>query len=100
MFHESTKVLREGLTPRTLDLARDATVSLPHGRGATMVRAVLGTVVVTRERDPEDHVLTPGMELRLPPSGRAVAWALAPSRIQVWHEPRRAVTRGGLPAAA
>jgi len=100
MFHDLEKVVREGLTPKTLDLTRDATLRLPPGRGETVVRAVLGTVVVTREGDPDDHVLTPGMELRLPPVGLAVAWAVAAARVQVWHEPRRAAAAPHLPKAA
>lgn len=101
MFQGFTKVPHEDSTPRTLDLPRDGTVRLPPGRGETVVRAVLGTVVVTREGDPEDHVLTPGAELRLPPAGLAVAWAMAASRIQVWHERRGGAAHGHrLPAAA
>jgi fermentation-respiration switch protein FrsA (DUF1100 family) len=101
MFQGFTKVLHEGSTPRTLDLPRDGTVRLPPGRGETVVRAVRGTVVVTREGDLEDHVLTPGAELRLPPAGLAVAWAMAASRIQVWHEPRGGAASGAsLPKAA
>jgi hypothetical protein len=90
MFQESTKVLHEEAPVRTLDLPPDATVRLPPRRGGTVVRAVAGTVVVTREGDLEDHVLTPGAELRLPPAGLAVAWAMAASRIQVRVEPRGA----------
>ena len=101
MFHDLTNLMHQGLTPTTLDLTRDATVRLPPGKGPTVVRAVLGTVVVTREGDGDDHVLTPGMEVRLPPVGLAVAWAVAPSRIQVWHEPTRAAASGpSLPRAA
>ncbi|MCM2332562.1 MAG: DUF2917 domain-containing protein [Anaeromyxobacteraceae bacterium] len=101
MFQGFTKVPHEDSTPRTLDLPRDGTVRLPPGRGETVVRAVLGTVVVTREGDAEDHVLTPGAELRLPPAGLAVAWAMAASRIQVWHERRGGAAHGHrLPAAA
>jgi hypothetical protein len=90
MFQGFTKGLHEDAPVRTLDLSRDATVRLPPRRGETVVRAVAGTVVVTREGDLEDHVLTPGVELHLPPAGLAVAWAMAASRIQVWDEPRAA----------
>jgi hypothetical protein len=100
MFHDFTKALHEDSTPRTLDLSQDATVRLPHGRGETVVRAVLGTVVVTREGDLEDHVLTPGAELHLPPAGLAVAWAMAASRIQVWHQPRGGADHGASLAKA
>jgi DUF2917 family protein len=101
MFQGFTRVLHEDATVRTLDLTRDATVRLPPGRGETVVRAVRGTVVVTREGDLEDHVLTSGMVLRLPPAGLSVAWAVAASRIQVWHEPHGGAANGAsLPAAA
>jgi len=101
MFKGFMKALHEDSTPTTLDLPRDATVRLPPGRGETVVRAVLGTVVVTREGDLEDHILTPGAELRLPPAGLAVAWAVAASRIQVWHAPRGGAAGGdSLPRAA
>lgn len=97
MFHDLTKLIHQGLTPRTLDLERDGTVRLPPGRGDTVVRVVLGTVVVTREGDAEDHVLVAGQELRLPPVGLSVAWAMTASRIQVWHQRR---DPAALPAAA
>ncbi len=38
---------------------------------------------MTREGDPEDHVLQAGAELRVPGRGLAVAWALEPSRVEV-----------------
>jgi len=82
MFAKWTMARHEARTQQ-LDLATDATLRIPHGRGGTVVRVECGLLVVTREGDPEDHVLQPGMELRLPVSGRSVAWALAASRIQV-----------------
>jgi len=56
----------------------DEVLRLPAG-GAVRVEA--GQVVITVEGDAVDHVLDPGVELELPRHGRALAWALAPSRI-------------------
>ncbi len=65
------------------DLGRDQVLRLPGGRDGAWVRVEHGTVVVTREGDPEDHVLQAGTELRLAGRGLSVAWALEPSRIEV-----------------
>jgi hypothetical protein len=78
------------------DLARDATVRLPRRRGATVVRAERGTVLVTREGDREDHVLGPGEELVLPRRGVAVAWAFTDAAISTQDA---APGRGGSVAA-
>lgn len=59
-------------------LAENAVLRLPRG-GA--VRVDTGQVVVTREGDPIDYVLEAGDTLELAARGRAVAWALAASRI-------------------
>jgi len=48
---------------------------LPHGRVGTAVRVARGSVLVTREGDPEDHVLGAGEEIVLPARGLGVAWA-------------------------
>jgi hypothetical protein len=64
-------------------LARDQVLRLPAGREGSWIRVEAGTVVVTREGDPADHVLQAGAELRLPGRGLAVAWALEPSQIEV-----------------
>ena len=64
-------------------LARDEVLRLPGWREGARVRVEAGMVVVTREGDPEDHVLQAGAQLRVPGRGLAVAWALEPSRVQV-----------------
>jgi DUF2917 family protein len=38
---------------------------------------------VTREGDPEDHVLRAGEAVVLPPGGKVVAWAHEPARATV-----------------
>jgi hypothetical protein len=65
------------------ELAKDATVRLPHWRKGLVARVERGTLVVTQAGDPEDHVLAAGDEVRLPPGGLAVAWALTPSLLTV-----------------
>ncbi len=64
-------------------LGRDQVLRLPGGREGSWVRVESGMVVVTREGDPEDHVLEAGAALRVPGRGLAVAWALEPSRVEV-----------------
>ncbi len=69
------------------ELAANAVLRLPRRR---LVRVVAGQVVVTRAGDPEDHVLEAGAELDLAGYGRALAWALQPSRIEVRSRSERA----------
>ena len=76
-----SRTSRTGNDARIRELARDSTVRLPPGRGGVLARVLRGTVLVTQAGDPEDHVLGPGDEARLPPGGLVVAWALTPSVI-------------------
>jgi hypothetical protein len=78
---------RTGSGTGVWDLAQDATMRLPRGRSGVVARAERGTLVVTQAGDPEDHVLRPGEEVRLPRGGLAVAWALTPSVLAV-RDPR------------
>ena len=64
-------------------LAGNETMQVPRPPATRLVRVERGLVLVTREGDPEDHVLSPGMELALPRRGRTVAWALTPARLRV-----------------
>jgi hypothetical protein len=68
----------------TMRLPKNSTLRLPTG---ALVHVERGLLVVTREGDPDDHVLRPGMELRLPERGRSVGWALEASRVQLSVEP-------------
>ena len=70
-------------TGRTWELAENATMRLPRGRVATVVRIERGTVLVTRAGDLEDHVLESGDEIVLPVGGLAVAWAFTEATISV-----------------
>jgi hypothetical protein len=63
-------------------LGKDEVVRLPR-RAGSVVRVEAGVVLVTREGDPEDHVLEAGGAVALPRRGTAVAWALVPSRIAI-----------------
>ncbi len=68
--------------------AQDETRRLRQGAGGVEVRVQTGCLLVTREGDPEDHVLGPGDELLVTGPGLVVAWALEPSQITLSH-PRR-----------
>ncbi len=88
--------------PGRRELAKDATLRLPRGRNGVVVRAEGGSLVVTQEGDPEDHVLGPGEEVHLPRGGLAVAWALSPVAVlvrdpvvAVERTPRREPARAG-----
>lgn len=70
-------------TGGTWELAENATMRLPRGRLAVVVRAERGMVLITQEGDPEDHVLEPGDEIVLPVGGLAVAWAFTDAVISV-----------------
>ena len=65
---------------RALD--KDETLRLPRGEGAVL-RVRSGSVLVTQEGDPEDHVLGAGEEFRASGRGLAVAWALRASDVVV-----------------
>jgi Protein of unknown function (DUF2917) len=65
------------------ELARDATLRVRPGAAERCLGVTAGCVLVTREGDPEDHVLGPGDELRLVGPGVIVAWALTAARVVV-----------------
>ena len=72
-----------GRVERRFQLARNEAAQLSASRGSVAIRVESGLVVVTREGDPEDHVLRAGEALVLPPRGKVVAWALEPARAAV-----------------
>jgi hypothetical protein len=72
-----------GRVERSWQLGKDETSHLTGVRGPVAIRVEAGLVVVTREGDPEDHVLRAGEAVVLPPQGKVVAWALAPARATV-----------------
>jgi hypothetical protein len=71
-----------GITLRR-ELSQDATIQLPPGRRGLVVRVERGVLLVTQEGDLDDHVLEPTQELRIPPGGLAVGWALAPATVVI-----------------
>jgi hypothetical protein len=83
----------------TRELPENATLRLPSGRNGVIVRVVRGSVLVTQEGDPDDHVLGAGEELRLARTGLAVAWALSAAAVVV-REGRAAERRPRDPARA
>jgi hypothetical protein len=64
------------------------TLRLLPGRGGLVLTSRAGTFLVTQERDPEDHVLEPGGEVRTAGRGVVVVWALSDGAIGV--KPARA----------
>lgn len=64
-------------------LAPDEVLRLPRRRAGVLVRVLAGRVVVSREGDPEDHVLEAGAEGWFPGKGLSLAWALEASRIEL-----------------
>jgi hypothetical protein len=64
-------------------LDRDATLRLAADRGGIVVRVDRGTVLVTREGDPEDHVLEEGEAVLIAGKGLVVAWALTSAALRV-----------------
>ncbi len=63
-------------------LEENATLRLP-AEDDVVVRGERGTVLVTQEGDPDDHVLEPGDELVLSCCGRVVAWAFTDAAISI-----------------
>jgi hypothetical protein len=78
------------------DLSENATMRLPLGRSATVVRVERGTVLVTQQGELEDHVLEAGDEVILVGGGVAVAWAFTEAAISV-GEATAIVSRRALP---
>jgi hypothetical protein len=65
-------------------LAADETRRLEGGRpGPVVVRVQRGVLLVTREGDLVDHVVSAGQEVLLPARGRIAAWALSPAQASV-----------------
>lgn len=65
------------------DLPAEGTLRVRPGRHGVVLRADRGVVHVTQAGDPEDHVLEPGEEVRLPGGGLVVAFALRAAHLVV-----------------
>lgn len=88
----------------TWDLAENTATRLPTSRFSTVVFVERGTVLVTQEGDPKDHVLAKGDILVLPARRLVVAWALTEASISVCDafvtDAALRATEGGVRAAA
>jgi hypothetical protein len=76
-----------GRVERSWQLGKNETSHLSGARGPVAIRVESGLVLVTREGDPEDHVLRAGEAVVLPSQGKVVAWALEPARASVRAAP-------------
>lgn len=66
-----------------LELAAHATHALRVGREEVLVECVAGSVWITCEGDPEDHVLAAGERVRTTRRGKLVTLALEPARVRI-----------------
>jgi hypothetical protein len=64
-------------------LVRDDTVALRPRRGGLAVLGQRGTLFVTQEGDPEDHVLGPGDRFIAAPRGLVAIWALSDAAVAI-----------------
>ncbi len=83
MMHDWMLLGRRDGPLGTRALGKDVTLRLGRSHGGLLVSVTGGTVLVTREGDAHDYVLERGDELRLPPDGLAVAWALEASTVVI-----------------
>jgi hypothetical protein len=70
-----------------LELRDGQAWSVPVGHAGFEVHVVRGTVLVTREGDPEDHVLSAPDAFTTFASGRLAVWALSPAVLEVHAGP-------------
>jgi hypothetical protein len=66
-----------------LDMHEAQTWSVVVGHGGVEVRVLAGSVWMTREGDPEDHVLDAPDAFASTRPGRLVVFALGPARVDV-----------------
>ncbi len=66
----------------SLEMRRGDVLRLDEAQGATVVCGA-GTIWVTRDGEPADHVLSAGEQLRIDGPGRVLIQAFAPSRLTV-----------------
>jgi hypothetical protein len=83
-----------------VDLAPSQAWSAEVGRGGVEVRIAAGEVWLTREGDPEDHVLTAPARFESRTRGRLAVLALTAATLQVMALDRRVERLGDLPAHA
>ena len=73
----------KGAGPGERAVERDGTLRIHPSPAGVTLRALEGCLIVTQAGDREDHVLEAGAVLRLRGTGLVVAWALAPSRLEI-----------------
>jgi len=83
-----------------IDLTPSQTWSHEVGHGGVEVRIVSGEVWLTRERDPEDHVLSAPAVFESRSHGRLVVFALTDARLEVAPLTRSVPVNGDQPAHA
>jgi hypothetical protein len=83
-----------------IDLLPSQTWSHEVGHGGVEVRIVAGEVWLTRERDPEDHVLAAPAVLESGMQGRLVVLALTAAQLEVVPLSRFVSAHGDQPAHA
>ncbi|HZZ86003.1 MAG TPA: DUF2917 domain-containing protein [Anaeromyxobacteraceae bacterium] len=76
------------------ELPRDGTLRLRSGSEGLRLRVERGVLLVTREGDGDDHVVTAGRELLVTGPGLVVAWALEQASIAVQRAPAGAPAHG------
>jgi hypothetical protein len=67
----------------TWALAENGTLPLRPARRGLAVTCRAGTLLVTQEGDPLDHVLGPGDAFQSAPRGLVVVWALSDGAVAV-----------------
>ncbi|HYD42178.1 MAG TPA: DUF2917 domain-containing protein [Anaeromyxobacter sp.] len=83
-----------------IDLTPSQTWSHEVGHGGVEVRIVAGEVWLTRERDPDDHVLAAPAVLESGMQGRMVVLALTAAQLEVAPLTRSIPMSGDQPAHA
>jgi hypothetical protein len=66
-----------------LELSNSQAWSVPVGPEGLEIHVTAGTVLVTREGDPEDHVLVAPGAFSSDAHGRLAVWALTPAELDV-----------------
>jgi hypothetical protein len=79
-----------------LELAQSQTWSAEVGRSRIAVRVRVGEVWITRQGDPEDHILGAAHTLEVDGKGRVAVMALTPARLEITEPPPRALPAGRL----
>jgi hypothetical protein len=77
-----------------LDLSQSQTWSADVGRTRIAVRVRSGEVWVTRQGDPEDHILGAAQSLESDGKGRVAILALTPARLEITEPAPRTLLAG------